>query len=142
MKNDKQNAALYGVYGNCTFDALPYFDVTKCLPPDVMHDLLEGVMPLVMKLVICKAHNQKHITIHEINDELKNVNIGKNDRPNRSVPLTEKILGNSNIVGSASQKWCLFRLLPLMAHRVPPDSPYWHVFLLCSYRKGYKSEKR
>lgn len=20
----------------------------------------------------------------------------------------------------------------LMAHRIPPDSPYWHVFLLCS----------
>lgn len=64
--------------------------VTKCLPPDVMHVLLEGVLPLAMKLVICKAHNQKHITIHEINDELKNVNIWKNDRPNKPVPLTEK----------------------------------------------------
>lgn len=133
VKNDKQSAVLYGVNGNCTFDALPYFDVTKCFPPDVMHDLLEGVLPLVMKLVICKAHNQKHITISELNDELKNVNIGKNDRRNKPVPLTEKLLGHSKIVGSASQKWCLFRLLPfLMAQHIPSDSPYWHVFLLCS----------
>ncbi|CAI5674003.1 unnamed protein product [Oreochromis niloticus] len=98
-----------------------------------MHDLLEGVIPLVMNLVICKAHREKHITIYEINDELKNVKFGRNDKPNRTVPLTEKMLRNSNIVESASQKWCLFRLLPfLMAHHVPPGTPYWHVFLLCA----------
>jgi len=66
--------------------------VTKCLPPDVMHDLLEGVIPLVMKLVICKAHTEKHITINEVNDELKHINLGKNDRQNKPVELSETIL--------------------------------------------------
>ncbi|CAI5657830.1 unnamed protein product [Oreochromis niloticus] len=47
------------------------------------------------------------------------------------VQLSER-LQSVGIVGSASQKWCLFRLLPfLMADRVPPNCKYWHVFLLC-----------
>ncbi|XP_049328494.1 uncharacterized protein LOC125787802 isoform X1 [Astyanax mexicanus] len=133
VENDPASAALYGVHGTCKFDMLDYFDVTSCLPPDIMHDLLEGVLPLVMKLVICEAHKQKHITIQEINNELKSMTIGKNDRANKPVLLSEKLLRNSAIVGSASQKWCLFRLLPfLMADHVPPDSPYWRVFKLCA----------
>ncbi len=53
------------------------------------------------------------------------------DKVNKPVQLSER-LQHVGITGSASQKWCLFRLLPfVMAHRVPPDCKYWHVFLLC-----------
>lgn len=45
-----------------------------------MHDLLEGVIPLVMKLFFGKAHTEKHITIREINEELKRLSIGQNDK--------------------------------------------------------------
>lgn len=122
---------IYGVNSSCPFDRLSYFSVTQALPPDVMHDLLEGVVPLVMKLVICKAHTEKHITIREINEELQKMPIGQNDKTNKPVQLSER-LQSVGIVGSASQKWCLFRLLPfLMADRVPPNCKYWHVFLLC-----------
>ncbi len=35
-------------------------------------------------------------------------------------------------MGTASQKWCLFRLLPfVMGHHIPPGSRYWHMYLLC-----------
>lgn len=48
----KENAALYGgVRGTSSF-ALGYFDVTKSLLPDIMHDMLMGVFPLTMKHVI------------------------------------------------------------------------------------------
>lgn len=57
----------YGVNGPSPFSELNYFDVTKAFPPDIMHDLLEGVFPLVLKLVVCQAHKEKHITIQEIN---------------------------------------------------------------------------
>lgn len=113
--------ATYGEYSPSPFEELHYFDVTKALPPDIMHDLLEGVIPLVMKLVISKAHTEKHITIKEINEELQRISIGQNDKANKPVQLSER-LQNVSVTGSASQKECLFRLLPfLMAHRVPPD---------------------
>lgn len=111
---------------------LAYFDTTKSFPPDIMHDLLEGVIPLVLRLVLTQAHREKHITIDEVNEELKKMSFGQNDTANKPVLLSENLIRKSGIVGSASQKWCLFRLLPfLIAHSVPPDSKYWHVFLLC-----------
>ena len=97
-----------------------------------MHDMLEGVLPLTMKHVIREAHRQKHITITELNEELQKICIGQNDKANKPVLLSERLLQTSGIVGTATQKWCLFRLLPfIMGHRIPPGSRYWHVFLLC-----------
>lgn len=69
----------YGVNSPSSFEELPYFRVITSLPPDIMHDLLEGVIPLVMKSVISKAHTEKHITIREVNEELQNLCIGQND---------------------------------------------------------------
>jgi len=37
------------------FRALKSFNVIDCLPPDCMHDLLEGVMPVIIKLVVDKC---------------------------------------------------------------------------------------
>ena len=38
---------LYGVKFLSIFDSLKHFNVTNGLPPDALHDLLEGVLPLV-----------------------------------------------------------------------------------------------
>ncbi|KAJ7998220.1 hypothetical protein DPEC_G00220330 [Dallia pectoralis] len=132
IQQNPDSRVTYGVQCSCPFNVLPYFDVTKSLPPDIMHDMLEGVIPLVLKLVLCQAHKEKHISIQEVNEELQRMTIGQNDRANKPVQLSERLLQKGGIVGSASQKWCLFRLLPfLIAHRIPPECQYWHVYLLC-----------
>ena len=38
----------YGVNSRSVLTSLPYFDVTKCLPFDIMHTLFEGVASKVM----------------------------------------------------------------------------------------------
>lgn len=76
VKQNPENKGMYGVRVGSVFDQLDYFDVTISLPPDVMHDFLEGVAPLVLRLVVCKAHQEKHITIQELNDELRKMSIG------------------------------------------------------------------
>lgn len=111
VQHNKENAALYGVRSTCSFYTLGYFDVTKSLPPDIMHDMLEGVFPLTLKHVICEAHKQKHITITEINEELQKFSFGQNDKASKPVLLSERLLQTSGIIGTAAQKWCLFRLL-------------------------------
>ena len=125
-----EDKVTYGVNSRSPFEELPYFDVTTSLPPDAMHDLLEGVIPLVLKLVISKAHTEKHITVTELNEELRKLSIGQNDKRNKPVKISERVK-TVGVSGSASQKWCLFRLLPFaMAHRVPFNCEYWNVFLL------------
>lgn len=69
-----------GVTRDCPFDKLDYFDVTTLLPLDVMHDFLEGVVPLVLRLVLSKAHREKAITIQEFNEELRKLTFGQNDK--------------------------------------------------------------
>lgn len=58
-----------------------------CIVPLLLTNyvMLEGVIPLVMKLVICKAQTKKHITIKEINEELQKISIGQNDKANKPV---------------------------------------------------------
>lgn len=130
-----ENAELkkaYGVTGPCPFSELKYFDTTTAFPPDIMHDILEGVVPVILKLVICQSHKEKLITIPEINSELQHLAIGQNDLKNKPVQLLERLLQNATMSGSAAQKWCLFRLLPfIMASHVPKDCSYWHVYLMC-----------
>ncbi len=80
VKENLDTKAIYGVTGGCPFDKLDYFDVTTSLPPDVMHDFLEGVVPLVLRLVLSKAHREKVITIQEFNEELRKLAFGQNDK--------------------------------------------------------------
>lgn len=91
----------YGVNGSSPLNELKYFDVTKTFPPDIMHDLLEGVIPLTIKLVVCQAHKEKHVTIQEINEELQQLSIGQNDAKNRPVQLSERLMQNSGIAGES-----------------------------------------
>ena len=37
--------SIYGVVGSCVFNKLLNFDITKSFPPDIMHDIMEGVIP-------------------------------------------------------------------------------------------------
>ncbi len=45
-----------------------------------MHDFLEGVVPLVLRLVLSKAHREEVITIQEFNEELRKLAFGQNDK--------------------------------------------------------------
>ncbi|CAF1193113.1 unnamed protein product, partial [Didymodactylos carnosus] len=40
-----QDHAMYGVKGTSVISVLPSFHPITSLPPDLMHDILEGVMP-------------------------------------------------------------------------------------------------
>jgi len=48
---DKSMASACGVVAECPLAVLNGFDMTTLFAPDVMHDLLEGVIPLTIKNV-------------------------------------------------------------------------------------------
>ena len=59
-------ARMYGIQRSCVIEDLNHFDVTSCLPPDIMHDLLEGVCSFSYSSVI---HNiQLFCDFHWLND--------------------------------------------------------------------------
>ena len=62
---------VYGVNRSCILSELPYFDVTKQLPQDLMHVLLEGIFPLhVQALLEHVIHGLSILTLSQINSRI------------------------------------------------------------------------
>ncbi len=52
VKQDPSLSKLYGVRGSCPLtDALQHFHAVTGYPPDILHDLLEGIVPA--ELCLC-----------------------------------------------------------------------------------------
>ena len=124
-----EDGKIYGVLRGCAFSKLDYFCVTKAFPPDVMHDCLEGIIPLTVKLVLTELFVGDLVTVSGLNKALKRVKIPTSDKPNK---LPESFFrGNSKIVGTAAQKRELFIILPQIVNiDTVTDNPAWNVYLM------------
>ncbi|XP_065675481.1 uncharacterized protein LOC136091702 [Hydra vulgaris] len=123
---------VYGVVKRCPFLDLSYFKLTKSFPPDLMHDLHEGIIPLILKLLISNLHCDGIVTVSQLNYEIENFKFLKIDKKNKPIiiPLTVPS-GTGNIVGSASEKFNLFYFLTyLIGDRVPINNKHWKLYLL------------
>ena len=127
------NSGVYGVNGSCALSELQEFEVTKCLPPDIMHDLLEGVIPAVVKVVVKELVVQGFLTYEQVGRQMNAFKYGKNDTASKPVAISARTLRqNDNIAGSAAQKLCLFRLLPfILGEFVPEGTEVWEMYLAC-----------
>ena len=93
------------------------------LPHDAMHDILEGVAPLEIKLLLSKCIKDGLITLEEFNDRLMNFNYGYtvSDKP---VPILSRALqSDGSIRASASQMLQLVYILPFLAgDKIPEEN--------------------
>lgn len=128
--NPTQNGPLYGISAIPALQSLTEFDITTQLPPDAMHDILEGEMGLVMQHVLRGLIQDGLLQKSDIN-KVASFNYGFHDRKATPVALKDKFLqGKANLRGTAAQKWCLFRLLPqIFGDSVPVNNPHWEVYL-------------
>ena len=87
-----------------------------------MHDLLEGVCPLEILLVLNELIHQKIVTLDQINGQIVSFSYGFADAHNRPNIISESVLQrpDGSIGQTASQTWCLIRNLPLMIGDVIP----------------------
>ena len=123
------NGPVYGVLSRCPLFDLAYVDVTCTFVPDIMHDLLEGVIPRLLKKVIGKSIRDKMVTVESLNEELLKVSKNVDDRPN--LFTVKNFQPNGSIVGSASQKWKLFLLLPqILGKYLDRGDLSWETYLL------------
>jgi len=136
VQNDSSLRSVYGVNGESCFAELNYFDCITSFPPDAMHDILEGVICIVMNLVIRTAVHRKLVTIRQINATLKSLKFSKVDSADKPGPFPEDFVSrNKHVSGKASEKLCLFRILPLLVGHVMTEAHdmhiIWTLYLLC-----------
>jgi len=130
--NDAAHCQLYGVRGACVFSELQYFEPINCLPPDVMHDLFEGVMQVNVEVVVKGLVRSGHFTILELNSTLASFAYGPTDVGDKPIPFAvDFVKKDKTISGKAVEKWCLFRKMVLIGDKVPPTNKFWELHLIC-----------
>lgn len=126
IQNDPKNISSYGIKSDSPFN-FGNFHVVEGLPPDIAHDLLEGVVPYEVGLIL------QHFIMVEKLFSLDYINTMIESFPYGPLDLLDKpcvITSNLKITQTAAKMWCLLRLIPLMCHtKIPEDNLYWALLL-------------
>jgi hypothetical protein len=119
----------YGVQRKSALNSIRYFHVTRGLPPDIMHDILEGVGKYEMALVVQNFVSRGLLTITWLNAKIETWKFGELDA--RSKPVAFPVDLKDTLNQSASRMWCLIRLLPLMlSDKIPLGDHYMELLLV------------
>ena len=84
---------LTGVRTSCLLDQLQNFHCVKNFNLDIMHDMLEGVCPYEVKLVLFQfIFIDKFFTLSELNQRIKSFHYSLDDRKNKPTTLQSERL--------------------------------------------------
>lgn len=77
-------ATTYGVSQNSILNQLQYFHVTEGLPPDIMHDILEGALQYEVKEMLTTfTTEKKYFRLDELNEIITTFNYHYSDIKNK-----------------------------------------------------------
>jgi hypothetical protein len=105
VAEDPSLSTVFGVKRNSILNRPQYFHVVDGLHIDVMHDQLEGVLPLHLKLLTKYIITDKLFTLRILNDRIAWFYYGPADVKNKPSILKDHILSSDHAV-SQSQKFC------------------------------------
>lgn len=88
----------YGINRNSILNQLTYFHVCDgSLLPDIMHDLLEGVLQYETKLMLQTfVNSKKYFTLDEFNSRLENLELGYMESKSRPTLVSHKTLNSES----------------------------------------------
>lgn len=118
VENKTTTPSKCGILRRSALDCLKYFHFAENLTFDPMHDVLEGLVGMVIKSILNHLINVAKVTTDtEINRRINNFDYGiaeANDKPSGNFcAKTLKTKGNL-INQSASQSWLLLRIFPFI----------------------------
>jgi hypothetical protein len=120
---------LYGITGTSILNELSHFHVIGGLPPDVIHDILEGILPFVISKVIMYCIKSKFFTLKTLNHIIENFNYGHREVIDKPCTIDYSQLNKGKMNHSAVQIWLLAINLPLMiGNFIGESDPVWHCF--------------
>ena len=122
-----------GIKRSSELNKLDDFHVCDNYAPDVMHDFLEGILPLEFKLVMAVLIEEGCFSLQELNERIASFNYGFAEKKNKPSPIQSSHLTNPS--GSSGQKAvqmkCLACYIPLIVGDLIDDlSDVWELFLL------------
>ena len=120
---------MYGIVNDSILNELAYFHVIGGLAPDVMHDILEGIPPLVLSKLLLHCLQKKYFSLKKLNSKIEKFAYGHREVIDKPSPITLTSLHSGDINQSASQLWLLSITFPLMVGALVDESDKaWHCF--------------
>ena len=114
----------------CPLSRLAHFHPAKGFPPDFLHDVLEGIVPVELCLCISDLIAKKYFTLNDLNDRIASFPFQFSDKTNRPQTLQTNFSKKRTIGGNGHENWALLRFLPLLiGHHVPESEKTWSVVL-------------
>ena len=127
----QQRNELSKIYGINRKSVLENIPVAQNLPHDIMHDLLEGVIPYELKVMLTHfISNCHYFTLKQLNEQLLNYDFGYTEASDKPSALHD-VKPESSLRQSAAQMWLFATVLPLLiGDLIPETSEHWNCFLL------------
>lgn len=124
LEND---AHCFGVKSECVLTkTLSHFHIVSGFPPDVDHDVHEGIVPfeLACCLSLMISKKSKSFRLDELNKAILAFQYKRLDKTNKPHVVQKNQLGRKTTGGNAHENWALIRFLPfLIGAQVPKDEP-------------------
>lgn len=118
-----------GVKSTCVLsEKLCHFNVTSGFPPDIVHDLFEGIVPVEIALCLTVLISKKYFDLATLNKSTGDFPFKWTDKTDRPHPVPQIYASKKTISGNAHEYWCLIRFFPLLlGQKVPPNEPAWQL---------------
>ena len=135
VQSVKRNPALVhccGVKKGCPITKkLSYFHFVTGYPPDLLHDLFEGIIPLELALCLNVFIRKKYHTLTELNKSITQFPYKFADKTDCPQPIPANFASRKSIGGNASENWTLLRLLSfIIGATIPQNDPAWHILMM------------
>lgn len=131
VKEDPSLTHCFGVKRSCPLtDKLHHFHFVSGYPPDILHDLFEGIVPRELALCFQIFIKKKYFNLTILNNLIKDFPYKGSDKANSPQAIPQKYSVRKTIGGNAHENWALIRLLPLIVgSRVPEGDSAWQILL-------------
>ncbi|XP_051813199.1 uncharacterized protein LOC127536542 isoform X3 [Acanthochromis polyacanthus] len=109
---------------------LSHFNVVTGYPPDIAHDIFEGIVPFELAYCLNFLIAKKFFTLDELNKAILSFPYKWSDKTNKPHAVPKSLSSRKSIGGNAHENWSLLRFLPfLIGSCVPQNEPAWVVLL-------------
>jgi hypothetical protein len=123
----------YGINKRSILCQLPTFDVTKQLPQDIMHTLLEGTVQYEIRLVLLHYIQSGTTTLSQINGAITSHRYGYSEISDKPDPLRGTVFFGDErykLKYKAAQARMFLRLLPFIIGPLVDSADPYYLFLV------------
>ena len=131
LRQNDNLQSINGVKHECVLSKhLAFFHPVTGFPPDVLHDLFEGVIPVELSWGLKKLISRRFFTFDTLNDCINSFPYKDSDKVNKPQKIPGASFVKGTVGGNGHENWTLMRPLPfIIGCKIPEQEPAWEILM-------------